>query len=77
MNIKVSKREREILGLVSEGLTDKEIGSILFISYHTVISHKKRLIKKLDAKNAPSLVRKAFENGLIETKFYNYTKTYC
>lgn len=61
----VSIREKEILKMVSLEHTTKEIAEALYISAHTVISHRKNLMCKLDVKNSAGLVRKAFEQGLL------------
>ena len=61
----ISSRELEVLQLVAEGHTDQEIASQLFISYHTVNSHRKKLLTKFDAKNTAELVKKAMEKGVI------------
>ncbi len=58
----VTKREREILSLLVEGLTSAEIASKLYISPRTVDKHRTNLLKKLDQKNTASLVRYALEN---------------
>ncbi|MBD3616768.1 MAG: response regulator transcription factor [Gracilimonas sp.] len=58
----VTKREREILGLLTEGLTSTEIASKLYISPRTVEKHRTNLLKKLDLKNTAALVRFAMEN---------------
>ncbi|HET8864586.1 MAG TPA: response regulator transcription factor [Gracilimonas sp.] len=58
----ITKREREVLGLLTEGLTSSEIASKLFISPRTVEKHRTNLLKKLDLKNTASLVRFAMEN---------------
>lgn len=58
----ITKREREILSLLTEGLTSTEIASKLFISPRTVEKHRTNLLKKLDQKNTASLVRYALEN---------------
>lgn len=61
----LTKREKEILQLISEGLTNNQIAEKLFISPLTVDSHRKNLLTKLNANNTASLVRVAIENGLI------------
>ncbi|MEO8822426.1 MAG: response regulator transcription factor [Ginsengibacter sp.] len=61
----LTKREKEILALISEGLTNNQIAEKLFISPLTVDSHRKNLLTKLNANNTASLVRVAIENGLI------------
>lgn len=60
-----TKREKEVLELISQGMTNKEISEKLFVSDHTIISHRKNLILKFGAKNTADLVRIAMEKGLI------------
>ena len=60
----VSPREIEILELICQELTMKEIGEKLFLSEQTVQTHRKNLMKKIHAKNAVSLVKFAFQNGI-------------
>jgi DNA-binding NarL/FixJ family response regulator len=61
----LTKREKEIVKLIAEGLTNAEIGQRLFISIDTVDTHRKNLYTKLDIKNTALLIRYAIENGLI------------
>ena len=61
----ISHRECEILQLVAHEYTTKMIAQKLFISPHTVITHRNNLMAKLDAKNAAGLVRRGFELGLL------------
>lgn len=63
--VDISNREKEVLQLVSDGYTDQQIADQLYISYHTVNSHRKNLIIKLDAKNTAELIKKAMEKGFI------------
>ena len=65
MTATLSKRESEVLELISLGLTTKEIAESLFLSDHTIISHRKNLLIKMDVKNTAGLVRRAFEKGLL------------
>jgi len=65
MGSELSPRELEVLQLVAEGMTDQQIAKKLFISVHTVNSHRKSLLLKLDAKNTAALVKKAMEKGVI------------
>ncbi|MEL6922446.1 MAG: response regulator transcription factor [Bacteroidota bacterium] len=55
--VKLSKRESEILKLISEELTNKEIASTLFISQRTVDTHRRNLLQKLKVKNTAGLVK--------------------
>jgi DNA-binding NarL/FixJ family response regulator len=61
----VSPRELEVLQYVAEGFTDPQIAEKLFLSSHTVSSHRKNLIMKFDARNTAELVKKALERGVI------------
>lgn len=62
---KITEREIEVLKLISLEFTTKEIASMLYISSHTVDSHKKNLKYKLKVKNSVGLIRKSFELGLL------------
>jgi len=64
-NVEITDREREILKLIAEGLTTNEIAERLFISTHTVNTHRKNLLSKLDIKNTASLVRFAIDQGIV------------
>lgn len=61
----VTNRELEVLILLSHGYSAKEIGAELYLSAHTIISHKKSLIEKLSARNTVELVAKAVRSGLV------------
>lgn len=61
----ITQREVEVLQLIAQGLTNQEIAEQLFLSQHTVESHRKNLLSKLNAKNTADLVRLAMEKGLI------------
>jgi DNA-binding CsgD family transcriptional regulator len=52
-------REKEIIQLVSQGSSSKEIAAKLFISKHTVESHRKHILRKLNVKNAPQMVNQS------------------
>jgi DNA-binding NarL/FixJ family response regulator len=53
---KLSIREVEVLGLIMQGLTNKEISEQLFISFETVRSHRKSIMRKIGVKNTAALV---------------------
>jgi len=61
---RLSPREREILHLVTEGKTSKEIGLMLFLSPKTVETYRSRLMAKLGIKDIPSLVKFAIQHGI-------------
>ncbi|MEU4094612.1 response regulator transcription factor [Streptomyces sp. NPDC026673] len=62
----VTDREEEILKLVAEGHTSKEIGDILFISAKTVERHRANILQKLGLRDRLELTRYAIRAGLIE-----------
>jgi len=61
----ITRREKEVLQLVAEGLTNAEIAAKLFISVPTVNAHRKSLIEKFDAANTAVLIAKAIKSGTI------------
>lgn len=61
----LTKREEEILKLIIEEKTTREIAEALFISEKTVENHRANLMLKLDAKNLVGLVKKAISTGLV------------
>ncbi|HLW31870.1 MAG TPA: helix-turn-helix transcriptional regulator [Aequorivita sp.] len=56
---KISSREYEVLQLISNGLSSKQIGHSLFISYNTVISHRQHLLEKFKVQNTAQLIKEA------------------
>lgn len=63
--IVLTRREKEVLELIAEGMTNAEIAQKLFISITTVDSHRKNLLAKLGARNTASMVRIAVNMHLI------------
>lgn len=61
----ITPREHEILTLIAEGLSNREIGERLFVSENTVKTHSKRLFDKLQAKRRTQAVQLGKEAGLI------------
>jgi DNA-binding NarL/FixJ family response regulator len=61
----LTKREKEILRLISEEFTNQEIADKLFLSIRTVENHRTNLLQKLGAKNAAGLIKTALLDGLI------------
>lgn len=59
----LTSREREILGLVAKGMSNKDISSTLDISEHTVKNHLKNILQKLHLENRVQLARYAYEQG--------------
>jgi DNA-binding NarL/FixJ family response regulator len=61
----LSAREKEILKLLAEGRSKKEISNLLYISPRTVDTHRTNILKKLNLKNLADLVKYAIQQGLI------------
>ena len=68
----LSEREIDVLKLLAIGKSNKEIAEQLFISIHTVISHRKNISNKLGVKSTAALVIYAVANGLIDVD--NFTE---
>lgn len=64
--VPLTKREKEILKLIADGLSSQEIADNLFISLRTVETHRLNLNQKLDVKNTAGLVKEAIKRGLID-----------
>jgi len=64
----LTSRETEVLKLISLGHSNQEIADKLFISKHTVISHRKNITEKLGIKTISGLTVYAILNNLIDTK---------
>lgn len=62
----LSQREKEIIGCVVRGMTNKEIAEKLFISVHTVITHRRNITRKLQIHSAAGLTIYAIVNKLVE-----------
>lgn len=61
----LSNKETEVLGLISKGLTTKEIAAKLFVSSRTIETHRSNILKKLEVKNTAELIKKASKMNLI------------
>lgn len=61
----LTRREKEILSLISQGLTNNEIAEKLFLSPYTVDTHRKNLLFKFEVANTAQLIKKATEVGLV------------
>lgn len=62
----LSDREREILHLIAQGKTTPEIAAELFLSPHTVQSHREHIMTKLDLHSKTALIKYAIAKGLID-----------
>jgi two-component system, NarL family, response regulator NreC len=62
----LTRRERQVLQLVAEGRTTKEIGALLGVAVKTAESHRVALMSKLDIHDTATLVRYAIRHGLVQ-----------
>ncbi len=62
---RLTSREREVLQLVAEGRTNREVGMLLTISLKTVEKHRARVMSKLNVCDLPALMRVAIRHGLV------------
>ncbi len=63
--VKLTARELEVIRLTAEGLSAKEIAGKLFLSLHTVYTHKKNIMKKLNLSSSSEIILYAINNGLV------------
>ncbi len=61
----LSAREREILQLVAEGKSSKEVANLLHLSVYTVETHRSNILQKLNLRGMPELILYAVRKGLI------------
>lgn len=60
-----TKREREVLIAIANGMSSAKISDTLHISYYTVNSHRKNMLRKTGAKTTSELIKRAFDNGWV------------
>lgn len=61
----LSKRELEVLSLVAKGYSTTDIANKLYLSVHTISSHRKNILKKLNLRSPVELIRYALENNMV------------
>jgi DNA-binding NarL/FixJ family response regulator len=71
--LNVSDREIEIISLIAEGYSNKQIADKLFLSTHTVTTHRKNIMNKLDINNTAGLVLFAVRENLISPNKYLFS----
>jgi DNA-binding NarL/FixJ family response regulator len=62
---RLTPRQREVLQLIAEGRTSKEVGQLLGVSLKTVETHRSQIMRRLDVHDLPGLVRYAIREGLV------------
>ncbi len=68
----LTSTEKEITQLIANGLTTKEIAKRKNVSFHTVMSHRKNIFRKLDINNVSELLMWAMRNGIIDSNIEYY-----
>ena len=63
--VSLSTRETEVLELISEGMTNAQVADKLFLSAHTVTTHRKNIMSKLGVNNTAAMVMYAVKTGLV------------
>ncbi len=61
----ITRREKEVLSLIAQGYTTSQIADKLFVSSHTIESHRKNLMEKFNAKSMPLIIKLATQYKLI------------
>lgn len=61
----LTRREKEVLGLIAEGTTTQQIADKLFVSPLTIETHRRNLMQKFGVNNAPAMIRAAIEQKLL------------
>lgn len=73
--VNLSVREQEIITLIAEGLTNGQIAEKLFLSTHTVNTHRKNIMQKLGVKNTASIVMYAVKANLVNVNKFLFSAT--
>jgi DNA-binding NarL/FixJ family response regulator len=71
--LSLSLREQEIITLIAEGFTNTQIAEKLFLSAHTVSTHRKNIMAKLGVKNTAAIVLYAVKNHLVSPNKYLFS----
>ena len=64
-DIILTRREKEILACIAQGFTNKELADRLFVSQHTIDSHRKNLLMKFKVQNTAALIAQAAKSGFL------------
>ncbi len=69
----ISEREMEIITLIAEGYSNKEVADKLFLSTHTVTTHRKNIMNKLGVNNTAGLVLFAVRENLVSPNHFLFS----
>lgn len=73
--VQLTERETEVLRLLSQEYSSKEIAQDLFLSKATIESHRRNLLLKMQVKNVAGLIRKSFEVGILKIESNNQQRS--
>ena len=73
--VDLSDRELQIISLIAEGYTNAQIAAVLYISKHTVNTHRKNIMKKLGVNNTAGIVMYAVKTNLVKPYQFNFKYT--
>jgi DNA-binding NarL/FixJ family response regulator len=73
--VTISERELEILQLVAQGLTTKQIAEKVHLSFHTVMTHRKNMMGKLGINNTAGLIIYAVRENLISPNRFLFSES--
>ncbi|MEX2595715.1 MAG: response regulator transcription factor [Salibacteraceae bacterium] len=73
--VNISERELEVLQLIAQGLTAKQIGEKLHVSFHTVMTHRKNMMAKLGLNNTAGLIIYAVRENLISPNKFLFSSS--
>lgn len=73
--VNISDRENEVITMIAEGHTNVQIAEKLFISTHTVNTHRKNVMQKLGVKNTAAIVLYAVKTGLVSPNRFLFAPT--
>jgi len=73
--VNLSQREIEIIGMIADGQTNKEIAEKIFLSTHTVMTHRKNIMAKLGINNTAGIVIFAVKQNIIAPNKYLFSPT--
>lgn len=70
--VELTDRELQIIGLIAEGYTNAQIAAVLYISNHTVNTHRKNIMKKLGVNNTAGIVMYAVKTDLVSPEQFTF-----
>ena len=76
LGVSLSRRELEVIQLIAEGFTNPQISEKLFVSPHTVTTHRRNILHKLGANNTAAVVMYAVQSGLVSPNKFLFGQQY-